>query len=95
MIDGIDKVLFKRADAEKKMVAEKISQVAKAVYMQIRDAQAKVSSQVKILTALNPDDVLKRGYAIMSGDISPGNVVKITTFEKEIKAEVKEINDRK
>ena len=28
---------------------------------------------------MNPEKVLKKGYAILSGEISPGNVVKITT----------------
>ena len=49
---------------------------------------------MKILTVLNPEKVLSQGYAIISGKISPGSVVKITTFKKEIKAEVKEVYDR-
>ena len=50
---------------------------------------------MKILAAHDPEKVLKQGYAILDGRISLGNVVKITTFKKEIKAEVKEINERK
>jgi exonuclease VII large subunit len=46
------------------------------------------------LEALNPDKVLERGYAILKGEIDIGNVVKITTINKEIKAEVKEVNER-
>lgn len=95
MIDRIDTILFNRADAEKKSAKEKIVQATNAIYMQIRDAQAKVSNQLKVLVAMNPETVLKRGYAILNGDISPGSVVEITTIDKEIKAEVKEINDRK
>ena len=95
MIDRIDTVLYNRADAEKKAAKEKIAQATNAIYAQIRDAQAKVSHQLKVLVAMNPEMVLKRGYAILNGDISPGNVVKITTINKEIKAEVKEVNDRK
>ena len=95
MIDRIDTVLYNRADAEKKAAKEKITQATNAIYAQIRDAQAKVSHQLKVLVAMNPEMVLKRGYAILNGDISPGNVVNITTINKEIKAEVKEVNDRK
>ena len=47
-----------------------------------------------MLVALNPKKVLKQGYAILKGKISPGNVVKITTYDKEIKAEVKEVYER-
>jgi exodeoxyribonuclease VII large subunit len=95
MIDRIDTILFNRADAEKKSAKEKIVQATNAIYMQIRDAQAKVSNQLKVLVAMNPETVLKRGYAILNGDISPGSVVEITTIDKAIKAEVKEVNDRK
>ena len=51
--------------------------------------------RVKILEALNPEKVLRQGYAILTGKVSPGSVVNITTFDKEITAEVKEIHERK
>ena len=54
-----------------------------------------LEQKFKILEALNPERILKRGYAIVSGKISPGSVVKITTYNNEIKAEVKEIYERK
>lgn len=55
----------------------------------------KINSKLKILEILNPEKVLKQGYVILSGKISPGSVVKITTHTKEINAEIKEIYDRK
>lgn len=64
----------------------------------MKEKLARVSSEIegkmKLLEALNPEKVLKRGYAILSGKISPGNVVKITTFEAEIDAEVKKVKER-
>ncbi len=48
----------------------------------------------QLLAVLNPENILKQGYAILSGDISIGNVVKITTNKRIIKAQVKEIYDR-
>ena len=53
-----------------------------------------LKQKMKTLEALDPEKVLRRGYAILSGKISPGNVVKITTFKQEIKAIVKEANER-
>lgn len=47
-----------------------------------------------LLDTLNPESILKRGYAILSGDISPGNVVKITTHDKIITTEVKNVTKR-
>ncbi|MBQ3353172.1 exodeoxyribonuclease VII large subunit [Candidatus Saccharibacteria bacterium] len=62
---------------------------------QIETMLRHLEQKFKILEALNPEKILKRGYAIISGKISPGSVVKITTFRNEIKAEVKEIYERK
>ena len=47
-----------------------------------------------MLEALNPEKVLKQGYAILNGKISPGSVVKITTFDQEINAEIKNVRLR-
>lgn len=53
-----------------------------------------VRQKMKMLEALNPEKVLRQGYAILSGKISPGNVVKITTFTREVVAEVKKVKNR-
>ena len=57
--------------------------------------QYDIRQKLKLIEVLNPEKVLKQGYAILSGKVSPGSVVKITTFDKEINAEVKDIHDRK
>ena len=47
-----------------------------------------------ILASYNPEAVLARGYAIVAGETDVGNVVKITTFNKIIQAEVKNVEKR-
>jgi len=54
-----------------------------------------LKQKVKLLSALNPEVVLKQGYAILSGKISPGSVVKITTFDSEITTLIQEITKRR
>ena len=54
-----------------------------------------LEEKTKTLAAMNPEQVLRQGYAILKGDIFVDNVVKITTFDKDIKATVKEINERR
>lgn len=53
-----------------------------------------LTQKLKLLEVLNPERVLSQGYAILAGKISPGNVVKITTFKQEIEAEVKTVKER-
>lgn len=42
----------------------------------------------KALSSLNPEDILRRGYAIVSGKLSPGETVKISTYEQNLTAEI-------
>ena len=57
--------------------------------------QKDLLAQKKILAVVNPDDTLKKGYAIVSGDLSEGNVVKITTFRKTLEAQIKKVKERR
>ncbi len=74
---------------------EKIIKVHDFILSRIEQLETQLEQRIKILDAMNPEKVLRQGYAILSGKVSPGSVVKITTFSKEINAEIKEIYDRK
>ena len=74
---------------------EKTTRILRDITTKINSYEELVKQKIKLLEALNPEKVLRQGYAILSGKVSPGNVVKITTFNQEINAEVKEVHDRK
>ena len=48
-----------------------------------------VQNSLRVLESLNPEMVLKKGYAIIRGDIEVGNELDLETIEYNIKAEVK------
>ena len=73
----------------------KIYNIQQKIKNEISRYDNELKHKMKLLETLNPEKVLKQGYAILSGDVTLGSVVKITTLDKEIKAEVKEINGRK
>ena len=73
----------------------KMRQVLQNLQGKVVEAQRDVQNKIKVLSALNPEEVLERGYAILSGKITLGSVVKITTFKNTINAEIKEIKERK
>ena len=93
-INELFRVIINRAEDFKKDSVEIVAQIRNVINMKIVDFRKILSNQIKMLVALNPEKVLKQGYAILNGKISPGNVVKITTYNKEIKAEVKEVYER-
>jgi len=73
----------------------KMTQILQKIQGECNLAQQNISNKLRTLEALNPEKVLKQGYAILSGKISPGNVVKITTFKESITAEIKQVHTRK
>lgn len=87
-------VINKIAEVQKSL-GEKLEQMSSMIKLKIVEDRRILSQRIKMLQAMNPEKVLRQGYAILNGKISPGSVVKITTYEKEIKAEIKEIYDRK
>lgn len=73
---------------------EKMQKCLDRIKDKYADYYDQLQQKMKILAIINPEKVLSQGYAILSGKISPGNVVKITTLKQEIEAEIKEIYER-
>ena len=74
---------------------EKIRKVLQKIQDELKNLERTVENQKRVLEISNPEKVLSQGYAILAGKLSPGNMIGIMTFEKEIKAEIKEIYERK
>lgn len=71
-----------------------ITEIWKNIKREFETRENYLKQKIVMLEALNPEVVLKQGYAILSGKISPGSVVKITTYDKEIITLIQEILER-
>ena len=94
LVSRLGRMLIGKIDDEKAKLMDGNRRIFDAINLRISDMERMLKSKFQILEAHNPERVLKQGYAILNGKLSVGNVVKITTFEKQIKAEIKEINER-
>lgn len=47
-----------------------------------------------VIAQANPDNVLKRGYALLRGDVKPGSDVEVETYTSYITAEVKDVRSK-
>lgn len=74
---------------------DKIGDVKRRFNEKWQMAVSDLKQKSKLLEALNPERVLARGYAILAGKISPGELIDIATYKNNIKAEIKEIYERK
>lgn len=94
MIDRTKQVIIQNINNALRENSDKLLNILREITTKISNYELNIAQKIKLLEALNPEKVLKQGYAILTGKVSPGNVVKITTFDKEINAEIKEIHDR-
>ena len=93
-MSGVEQVVLREIDHAKKAEKDKMTQMLHKIQGKVQEMQNMVSQKRKLIEALNPEEVLRRGYAIMSGAAVVGSVVKITTYEQEIDAEVKKVKER-
>ena len=61
----------------------------------IESYEGKIKSTVSILKSLNPENILKNGYAILRGEIEVGSEINITTHDKDIAATINSVKERK
>ena len=86
--------LFMRINNLSSQNLHNVQNLSRQIVVKITTLQNQIQQKTKLLAALNPEKVLRQGYAILSGKVSPGSVVKITTAENIINAEVKDVRKR-
>ena len=58
------------------------------------DAFSKLANVRLVVSQVNPENVLKRGYALLSGTVAPGSSIEIETYKSYITAEVKDVRSK-
>ena len=92
---AMNAAVSKHLDALSAKVEDNLQKIRREVFAKLDRAESDLAHNLKIINSLNPDQVLAHGYAILSGKISPGNVVKITTLTQEATAQIKKVKERK
>lgn len=95
IIDRTKQIILQNISNKIRETNEKTLKISRDILQKISNFENEIKQKMRMIEALNPEKVLKQGYAIISGKVSPGSVVKITTHDKKINAEIKEIYDRK
>lgn len=87
-------LLSKYVEPQRERNNTKIMQLMQYLNDRITETLKDVRHKEALLEALNPEKVLERGYAIIAGEVTVGSVVKITTLEHEMEAEIKKVKER-
>ena len=88
-------ILDKYIEPMREVNQGKLTKMIDKIKEEYQNVAGDVRHKVKLLEVLNPEKVLSQGYAILSGKISPGETINITTLNKEVEAEIKKVKERK
>lgn len=58
------------------------------------DAFSRLANVRLVVSQVNPENVLKRGYALLNGTVAPGSSIEIETYQSYITAEVKDVRSK-
>ena len=94
-VEAIAERITEKISQNKDVVFDGFSRINEKVNDKISNLEAEIKAKQKILESINPEAVLKRGYAIISGRVIEGETVKVVTFDKEIEAKINKISKRK
>ena len=93
-LQSLTKYLGHYLDTTKDTQKSQLTSVKTLIEARVENAQNELQNTRKLLESLNPENVLRQGYSIVTGNFSPGNVVKITTHQQIINAEVIDVHNR-
>ena len=90
-MNGAKNKILQEINLEMREVGSRVAEVGNAVRLKIDGLKREVEAKTKMIEAANPEIVLKRGYAIISGDVSKGSKVDIRLYQKQAKAQIIEV----
>ena len=87
--------VFARAiELRKNEVRRDIATVTQTIDAKLSDTHGRLLLLRAVVDQVNPDNVLKRGYALLKGTVTVGREIQIETYKKVVTAEVKNVKDR-
>ena len=93
-LESLKGMLLQKIEREKNDALSKTENTYRQIIGKITDIKKELIQTYRTLEAFNPETVLRQGYAILNGDLSPGNQIIITTHNNIIKAEVQNVKTR-
>ncbi len=92
-LNRIQSTIKERLEYLSSAVQRRIQEAKKQILLKIEQSEHHVQETMRILQSLNPESVLKRGYAIVTGKVVIGKEIEITTIKQKIRAEVKDVQN--
>lgn len=88
---SIGYILGQAIDQYSARTRESLEAVFRRIQEKLDDTFEHLATMRVVVSQLNPDNVLKRGYALLRGEQKVGSVVEIETLQSVMKAEVQDV----
>jgi exodeoxyribonuclease VII large subunit len=83
--------ILSKIEEKKAFETGKIARITAEIFRKIEEKRSEIQAKIRILENLNPEKVLRQGYAVLRGEAEIGRDLQIETSDKIILAEVKNV----
>jgi exodeoxyribonuclease VII large subunit len=87
-------LLVQAIDQHSTRVHEQLEQAFRRIREQLDQSFERLGTLRVAVAQLNPENVLKRGYALLRGELKPGSELEIETYQSYVTAEVKNVRSK-
>lgn len=83
--------LIQAIDQHSARTKEQLQTAFQRIRERLDDHFERLAALRLVIAQANPDNILKRGYAVLRGEQKPGSTIEVETFESYITAEVQDV----
>lgn len=94
-IDYLSEVVKNTIEIEQNNLSVRLEQILSTINVEVNQIEIELAHRLELLESFNPEQVLSKGYGILRGELKLQQLLEIETKDKIIKAEIKEIYDKK
>jgi exodeoxyribonuclease VII large subunit len=86
--------LIQAIDQYSERTKEQLEAAFRRIVEKLDDSFGRLETLRVAVAQVNPENVLKQGYALIRGDIKPGSNIQIETHQSHITAEVQDVRSK-
>ena len=86
--------LIQAIDEHSVRTKEQLDTAFRRIRERLDDHFERLASLRLVISQANPENILKRGYALLRGEQAPGGTIEVETFQSYITAEVKNVRSK-
>lgn len=93
-LEQISRQISLQLERQKSQISETVDYLTRQFLEKIHATDEGIASKIQLLDSFNPDNILRRGYAVLAGKLEPNSEISITTHENIIKARITHVKPR-